>query len=51
MKGKQYKDEYVDGLSPGSIVYISEKSAYVNYELFLRWFEEEFLPREAARLG
>ncbi|KAI4469574.1 dde superfamily endonuclease [Holotrichia oblita] len=31
---------------PGAAVYMSEKSAYVNTTLFLRWLEEMFVPRK-----
>ncbi|KAK9703819.1 DDE superfamily endonuclease [Popillia japonica] len=45
-KGKNKKDEFEDGMPPGAAVYMSEKSAYVNTTLFLRWLEEMFIPRK-----
>lgn len=33
-------------MPPGAAVYMSEKSAYVNTTLFLRWLEEMFIPRK-----
>ncbi|CAH1985221.1 unnamed protein product [Acanthoscelides obtectus] len=35
-KGKNQKPEFADGIPPGSLVFMSEKSAYVNNVLFLR---------------
>ncbi|XP_018371513.1 PREDICTED: uncharacterized protein LOC108766610 [Trachymyrmex cornetzi] len=46
-KGKNLKAEFKDNLPRGSTVYTNEKSAYVNSELFMKWFKEEFLPRKA----
>lgn len=47
LKGKNKKPEFEDGLPPGAVIYMNQKSAYINAELFLRWFKEEFLPRKA----
>ncbi|CAH1989114.1 unnamed protein product [Acanthoscelides obtectus] len=45
-KGKNQKPEFADGMPPGSLVFMSEKSAYVNNVLFLRWLKEQFVPRK-----
>ena len=46
MKGKNKKQEYEDGMPPGSTVYMSQKSAYVNSSLFQEWLSEHFVPRK-----
>lgn len=46
MKGVNKKKEFVDGLPHGSDVYMNPKSSFINAELFLKWFEEHFLPRK-----
>ncbi|XP_018365006.1 PREDICTED: uncharacterized protein LOC108762485 [Trachymyrmex cornetzi] len=48
LKGKNIKREFEDGLPPGSKVFMNKKSAYISTELFLKWFNEEFLLRKAA---
>ncbi|KAB0803136.1 hypothetical protein PPYR_00106 [Photinus pyralis] len=45
-KGKNVKDEYSSGMPPGSVVRMSQKSAYVNTEIFFNWLKEHFLPRK-----
>ncbi|XP_031334769.1 uncharacterized protein LOC116164704 [Photinus pyralis] len=45
-KGKNKKPEFQDGMPPGSIVYMSEKSAYVNNIIFFNWLKEQFVPRK-----
>lgn len=45
-KGKNKKDEFLDGLPPGSGVLMNPKSSYINSELFLKWFQEFFLPKK-----
>lgn len=45
-KGKYEKDEYRDGMPPGSNIYMCEKSAYVNSEIFIKWLKEQFVPRK-----
>ncbi|XP_031327277.1 tigger transposable element-derived protein 2-like [Photinus pyralis] len=45
-KGKYKKDEFSDGLPPGSMVFMNQKSSYINAELFLKWFRECFLPKK-----
>lgn len=35
MKGKNKKQEWQDGMPPGSVLFMSQKSAYINAELFL----------------
>lgn len=45
-KGKNKKKEYEDGMPPGSVVYMSEKSAYINTTIFLDWLQTQFVPRK-----
>lgn len=45
-KGKNKKDEYSDGMPPGSDVYMNEKSSYINTDLFFKWLKEHFYPRK-----
>lgn len=46
MKGKIKKAEYTDNMPPGSVLYMSQKSAYVNSNIFLEWLKNHFLPRK-----
>lgn len=46
MKGKLKKNEYTDNMPPGSKLYMSQKSAYVNSVIFLEWLTGHFLPRK-----
>lgn len=46
LKGKNTKDEYADGMPPGSVVKMSQKSAYVNSEIFFDWLRNHFTPRK-----
>ncbi len=46
MKGQNYKDEYGDGLPPGSRVKMIKKSSYMTAELFMDWLENHFIPRK-----
>ena len=46
MKGKNKKQEYEDNMPPGSTVYMSQKSTYVNSSLFQEWLSEHFVPRK-----
>ncbi|KAB0801683.1 hypothetical protein PPYR_03869 [Photinus pyralis] len=46
MKGKRKKPEYEDGMPPGSFLYMSAKSAYINAEIFKDWLQNQFLPRK-----
>ncbi|KAJ8939879.1 hypothetical protein NQ318_023219 [Aromia moschata] len=46
MKGKIKKPEFEDGMPPGSLVYMSQKSAYVNSEIFFQWLRDQFVPRK-----
>lgn len=48
MKGKNKKPEFEDGMPPGSVVYMSEKSAYINSVIFSDWLRQHFLPRKPA---
>lgn len=45
-KGKNKKDEFLDGLPPGAGVLMNPKTSYINSELFLKWFQEFFLPKK-----
>lgn len=45
-KGKNKKEEWLDGMPPGSQIKMSKKSAYVNGEIFLDWLQTQFLPRK-----
>lgn len=45
-KGKNRKEEFSDGMPPGSVVAISEKSAYVNAAIFFDWLTNHFVPRK-----
>lgn len=47
-KGKNKKEEFVDGMPPGSQIAMSEKSAYVNTAIFKDWFESHFMPRKPS---
>ncbi|XP_057660723.1 uncharacterized protein LOC130896560 [Diorhabda carinulata] len=44
--GKNKKTEFEDGMSPGSVVYMNEKSAYINTDLMFTWLKEHFVPRK-----
>lgn len=46
MKGQRKKPEFEDGLPPGSVVYMSQKSAYITSDIFLEWMKSHFLPRK-----
>lgn len=48
MKGKNLKVEFMDGMPPGSVVKMSQKSAYVTSEIFLHWLKTHFQPRKPA---
>ncbi|XP_063221784.1 uncharacterized protein LOC134530668 [Bacillus rossius redtenbacheri] len=48
MKGKNKKPEWEDNMPPGSIVMMSEKSAYVNTVIFFNWLKNHFFPRKPA---
>ncbi|XP_057653938.1 uncharacterized protein LOC130892510 [Diorhabda carinulata] len=45
-KGKNKKTEFEDGMPPGSVVYMNEKSAYINTDLMFTWLKEHFVPRK-----
>lgn len=45
-KGKNKKEEFVDGMPAGSQIAMSEKSAYVNAAIFKDWLESHFMPRK-----
>lgn len=46
MKGKNKKAEYEDGLPPGSVLYMSQKSAYITADIFTAWLKYHFIPRK-----
>lgn len=46
MKGKNKKQEWEDNLPPGSLLFMSQKSAYINATIFLQWMREHFVPRK-----
>lgn len=48
MKGKNKKPEFSDHMPPGSVLYMSQKSAYINSTIFLEWLRDHFLPRKPA---
>ncbi|KAB0799206.1 hypothetical protein PPYR_07086 [Photinus pyralis] len=47
-KGKNKKAEFEDGMPAGSVVYMCQKSAYINSDIFLEWLKTHFLPRKPA---
>lgn len=48
MKGKYKKPDFLDGLPPGSDVYMNQKTSYINSNLFIKWFREYFIPRKGT---
>lgn len=48
MKGKNLKQEFCDGMPPGAEVKMSQKSGYVNTDLFFDWLKNHFNPRKPA---
>ncbi|XP_044764486.1 MFS-type transporter clz9-like [Coccinella septempunctata] len=46
LKGKNEKAEYKDGMLPGSIIFMSQKSAYVTTDIFHLWLRNHFAPRK-----
>lgn len=47
-KGKNKKQEFTNGMPPGSVVVMNEKSAYVNSTIFFEWLQNQFVPRKPA---
>jgi hypothetical protein len=47
-KGVRKKQEFEEGLPPGSAVITSKNSAYVTYEIFMAWMKDRFLPRKRS---
>lgn len=45
-KGKNKKAEFEDDMPPGSVVYMNEKSAYINTDLMFTWLRNHFIPRK-----
>lgn len=45
-KGKNKKEEFSDGMPPGSTITMSQRSAYVNADIFLDWLKTHFVPRK-----
>lgn len=46
MKGKTLKQEFMDGMPPGSVLRMSQTSAYVNSKIFLDWLKTHITPRK-----
>ncbi|GBM67201.1 hypothetical protein AVEN_160797-1 [Araneus ventricosus] len=46
-KGKNFKQEFQDGLPPRSMVYMNPKSAYINSKIVYNWLQLHFLLRKA----
>lgn len=46
MKGKYKKLDYESSLPPSGSLYMSQKSAYINADIFLDWLKTMFLPRK-----
>lgn len=44
-KGKKMNNAYMLNMPPGSKIFMSQKSAYVNSEIFHDWFKNHFLMR------
>jgi hypothetical protein len=42
------KAEFSDGMPPGSVVAMNEKSASVTSDIFMDWLENHFAPRKPA---
>jgi len=47
LKGKYMKEDWCFGLPPGSEIYMNPQTAYINTDLFARWFKDIFVPRKA----
>ncbi|XP_069357516.1 uncharacterized protein [Maniola hyperantus] len=47
-KGTYSKPQFSEGLPPGSQVFMNKKSSYINTDLFMKWFEEIFLPAKGS---
>ncbi|KOC59386.1 Jerky protein homolog-like [Habropoda laboriosa] len=47
-KGKNKKEEYSDDMPPGAEIKMSEKSSYVNADIFLDWLKNHFTPRKPS---
>jgi hypothetical protein len=45
-KGVREKKEFSDGLPPGSIVFMNEKSSYISPDIFFKWLKDHFVPRK-----
>ncbi|XP_072395364.1 uncharacterized protein [Diabrotica undecimpunctata] len=48
-KAELKKQEFEDGMLPASKVYINEKSAYINTDIFIDWLTHYFVPRKPSR--
>jgi hypothetical protein len=42
------KEDFGDGLPPGSDVYVNRISSYISTELYIKWFTENFLKHGAS---
>ena len=47
IKGKNKKAAFEQDLSPGSKVYMNQKSSYINSDIFMLWLKEHFVPRKS----
>jgi hypothetical protein len=47
-KGVNKKEEFEEGLPPGSAIIMSKKSAYVTSKIFMAWMKDHFLPRKPS---
>lgn len=45
-KGKNKKQEFEMNMPPGAKVYMNEKSAYINTDIFIDWLKTHFVPRK-----
>ncbi|XP_054706771.1 uncharacterized protein LOC129216581 [Uloborus diversus] len=45
-KGVREKKEFSDGLPPGSMVFMNERSSYISIDIFFRWLKDVFVPRK-----
>ncbi|KAK9752759.1 hypothetical protein QE152_g3962 [Popillia japonica] len=43
------KAEWKDGMPPGSVIYMSQKSAYVTSDILYLWLKDHFVPKKIRR--
>lgn len=46
LKGVRKNMAVLDGMPPGSDLYMNKKSSFINTELFMKWLREVFTPRK-----